>query len=723
MANNDAKIVLSATDKTAAAFASVNEALSRLEKQSGKVGDILKGAFTVAGIAAAARGFDSIIKKVDDLGDLAQKTGASIEKLSGLQEIAKIGGFDFDPVADSIVRLNKALNGTDDESKGAGAALAYFGLKAADLRNMDPADALKTVADAMYKVEDSGTKSAKATELLGKSGANALPYLNDLAEAQGILGKRTAEQQAQAEEYSKSLARLQVRYDNIATTVLMQAVPAVTALIKTLDDLLKQSAETGADTSMVSWADNTARALAVVADTAIGVVNTFKIVGRSIASSMVSIQNSVKLNELSFSGPLPNPVKMWQNKDQISALIAGNKEATTAAAEDIKGILSGKTFSDSLNEKLREARLANVVDRSATKRKGIRISAGGGGGGARGGDSSLWENLPSEVRAREEMIRLAKESDNELKDLADSAKEYYDSMEAITKPIEDQNRALADQIKYFGMTEGAINRAKAAELQMAADTAAANGAFSDHVDMLQSMADGYSKIAEQSDKLEGLQKAADMARDLGSALSNAFEKAIFQGGKFSDVLNDLLTQIAKMVIQSQIISPLEQALSGAIGNLFSGGNYAPVESITIGAAAAHGMAFGAGGNVIPFAKGGIVNSPTLFKFASGGSFRRGVMGEAGPESVMPLARTSSGDLGVRAVGGGGGGVSIVVNNNAGDVARASATASTSEDGQQQITIMVERVEGIMGKRIAQGGGLAPVMERRYGLNAAAGARR
>ena len=54
------------------------------------------------------------------------------------------------------------------------------------------------------------------------------------------------------------------------------------------------------------------------------------------------------------------------------------------------------------------------------------------------------------------------------------------------------------------------------------------------------------------------------------------------------------------------------------------------------------------GAVVGLAKGGIVNKPTLFPFAGG----TGLMGEAGPEGILPLARTAGGDLGVKATGGG-----------------------------------------------------------------------
>lgn len=51
--------------------------------------------------------------------------------------------------------------------------------------------------------------------------------------------------------------------------------------------------------------------------------------------------------------------------------------------------------------------------------------------------------------------------------------------------------------------------------------------------------------------------------------------------------------------------------------------------------------------VVPFANGGVVSTPTLFQMAGGGS---GLMGEAGPEAIMPLSRGSDGRLGVQGAG-------------------------------------------------------------------------
>jgi hypothetical protein len=102
---------------------------------------------------------------------------------------------------------------------------------------------------------------------------------------------------------------------------------------------------------------------------------------------------------------------------------------------------------------------------------------------------------------------------------------------------------------------------------------------------------------------------------------------------------------------------LESAI-GWIGGLFSGGSSGTVAKLgTPGpgqAIAAKGMAIDRG-NVIPFARGTIVDRPTFFPMARGA----GLMGEAGPEGILPLKRTKSGKLGVASEGGASNVINIV----------------------------------------------------------------
>ena len=125
------------------------------------------------------------------------------------------------------------------------------------------------------------------------------------------------------------------------------------------------------------------------------------------------------------------------------------------------------------------------------------------------------------------------------------------------------------------------------------------------------------EIGEKTNTLGDMTKlwANDLARGLADAIVNAKD------------LGDVLQSIAKQIASSA----LQKLIGGLFGGLF-----------------ADGAAF-AGGRVLAYANGGVVSSPTIFPMKTG----MGLMGEAGPEAVMPLRRGSDGRLGVEAEGGGG----------------------------------------------------------------------
>ena len=111
---------------------------------------------------------------------------------------------------------------------------------------------------------------------------------------------------------------------------------------------------------------------------------------------------------------------------------------------------------------------------------------------------------------------------------------------------------------------------------------------------------------------------------------------------------------------------------------------------------ANGNIFGRNG-IQKFAMGGVVNKPTIFPFANG----TGLMGEAGPEAIMPLQRAANGKLGV--IASGGGSTSVVVNVD------ASGNASVQGDQAQakQLGVAVSAaVQAELVKQQRPGGLLA-----------------
>ena len=141
--------------------------------------------------------------------------------------------------------------------------------------------------------------------------------------------------------------------------------------------------------------------------------------------------------------------------------------------------------------------------------------------------------------------------------------------------------------------------------------------------------------AELRTQMEDLSTLADT---FSNKLVTGLASAVVHGKSLSDVMKSMVLSLSQTALSAAL-----KPLSGLIGNLFAN---------------AKGNVF-SGGGVMPFADGGIVNSPTLFAMNGG----TGLMGEAGPEAIMPLARGADGSLGVR----GSGGMNVTVNISTPDV--------------------------------------------------------
>ena len=135
---------------------------------------------------------------------------------------------------------------------------------------------------------------------------------------------------------------------------------------------------------------------------------------------------------------------------------------------------------------------------------------------------------------------------------------------------------------------------------------------------------------------------------------------------------------------------------------------------------ATGGVYGGGESYRAFATGGaftnsIVTEPTNFRFAKGGGFGLGLMGEAGPEAIMPLKRTADGSLGVSAEGLGGDNVvmmmKVIVNNYSSE--KVEAKESQGEGGERQLEITI----GSMINKHITSGKADKSLGSRYGLKA------
>jgi phage-related minor tail protein len=173
------------------------------------------------------------------------------------------------------------------------------------------------------------------------------------------------------------------------------------------------------------------------------------------------------------------------------------------------------------------------------------------------------------------------------------------------------------------------------------DTSAMTQAFSDELRQVQGTLAGTTR------------DLGNLERGFSSGLRRAFDGLVLEGRSLSDVLGGLAAKMSQTVY-GNAINPVTDHFGGMLAE--------GLNSLVSGL-----MPFAAGGafsqgRVMPFAKGGVVSGATSFPMRGG----TGLMGEAGPEAIMPLARGADGSLGVR--GAGGSGVTVNMNITTPDIA-------------------------------------------------------
>jgi len=133
------------------------------------------------------------------------------------------------------------------------------------------------------------------------------------------------------------------------------------------------------------------------------------------------------------------------------------------------------------------------------------------------------------------------------------------------------------------------------------------------------------------------EKVADtIANSMGNALMSMVDGTKSVKDAFKSMASDIIKDLYRILVVEQMVKSIKTATLGFFedGGVFQGGS-----------------------QVQAYADGGVVGSPTTFPMAGG---RTGLMGEAGPEAIMPLKRGANGKLGVQAEGGAG---DVVIHQN------------------------------------------------------------
>lgn len=590
--------------------------------------DVAKMVFGALGAALSVAALTSMVKGTIEtaaaMQDLGIKTGASVEALSALAAVGKMSGTSADTIANAMNKLAKNMSGVDENGKGAAAALRTLGIDFDTFKQLSPDQQMKTLADAMGGFADGSGKSAIAMTLFGKAGADLLPMMADLADAEQLNAKLTDEQAAQAKEFEVNMRKLGTSGDAWKKQLSLGILPALTEVSQATLELFngtgglgEQVKKLAADGTLADWARGAVTAFTYLIDVGQGLFSLIPMLGKVIAGVAAGTSTLFggifeamnKLKSGDFSGA-------W---DSLKAGFNGVKEVATSAGTDISNIWGQKLMGQALRDRM--ADIKGTTGALKEQRPELQFNAAALKEQAAATDKARqagveWlatlEKQAAALQDEEDKGRKLTKSELELLDLesklksgkialtdaeiehakaviasniqheknikwiSDTAKENLDALAAIDKnttAIDGQVKALRSSTEVMGASATGIH---AHELALIDDKIAADNAKKAIAELAGNTA-MVDALDEEIGKWQELKVAKDDAFNKKSALeaqknwidaatniSNGFADALTHGIKsgLNYIKNLLKSEAIKFVLQ-----PVMGSVMGGIGSL------------------------------------------------------------------------------------------------------------------------------------------------------------
>lgn len=563
----DIGIRITAKDETKGVFGDVGRGLERMQTGATSLAGSLASIGSGLSVGALVAFVKSTNDAVDALNDIKDATGASIETISALEDVAARTGTSMDAVTTALVKLNGALK---DAKPGSGAeqAIKALGLSVADLKNLDPSEALLETAKALNTFEDDANKARLVQELFGKSLKEVAPLLKDLAEQGKLVATVTTQQAEEAEKFNKELYNLQKNVDDVSRSL---AGPMVTSL-NTLIDRFKaaRAAGDGMLSSLSSSAWDQYWANVRGAYEYMGVVDPVSPTkGGATASIAAAAKPSV--------GSLPDAAAAKATADAAKRAqqeINRELEEQARLLAELSGI-SGGFYKD-------WARLSALYKSGKIDMEGL-VSAQGVLLGkqpaikaAADETAKAWEEQSK--AAAKAMAEVTREYDNYVKALQSSA----DSVAQQVQRLQDEEQAAllaAGGNMSLAQAIELVTVARLQEKQAAALTAGDQEA----ADAIKAEIEARTKLAELirgKDVRESMDKAAaDAAKqaneewrrasqDIEKSITDSLMRGFESGKSFAENLRNTVVNM----FQSLVLRPIVSAIVSPVAGLLAGGS-------------------------------------------------------------------------------------------------------------------------------------------------------
>ena len=660
----------------------------------------------IGGVAAAIAGsvivggLTAIVKRSIDAGDelfnLQAKSGIAANALIGIGNAAKLADVDMATLGKGITKLNVNLVKAAEGNEDLGRKFQALGVQIKTVEGqIVPADqALKQIADRFADMPDGAQKTAAAVALFGKAGADLIPLLNEGAASMDKFSYKIGEDfAARSDLFNDTITEFGIKTQGFALELTDALLPALQSILEVFGDLFDTKQDW---TALFDVIIGGFRAVAAVTYATIKLVDVLiksnvayytaigKVLKGDFAGAADIAKNTIaslvnqagrdfaQIQKIFTNAPSPGTGRRTGGRnmdlDTSAADDKADADAKKRAADDKRRAKEAETLQDRRNALTKEG----IDIATGLQRKAEDLNYAFKDVGATPVQQVLNEtakSLKEDERNIEDAIKRIDELRMEAEKIggkldksyfepflagyADAQKQLREGKELqgfkdLLPSLDNYNLKIKEiQISKKELTavEQLNNQINLSQLDTLAKD---NEALATHIALLRERA-GELDAATQKQKdqensfganfTEKFKSYYDSITNLGAQVGDAVTSSL-QGledaltdfvttGKanFADLAKSILADLARIAIQQAIVKPLTRGLGDFFG-------FTP---------SAKGNVFAQNG-IQAFARGGVVDKPTLFPFAKG----TGLMGEAGPEAIMPLKRGRDGKLGVTA---------------------------------------------------------------------------
>lgn len=678
----------------------IDRAMGSLKTAAGALGASIGAAFAV-------QEFRAQVDLLDSLAKMSERTGVAVETLSALRYAGDLADV-------SLETLGGGLRTLANNMQANAKAFEVLGVKTRDasgnLRNTDAV--LEDLADRFASMRDGAAKSALAADVLGtKYGPQMLTLLNqgkeglraqrEEAERLGVIYRDDAAKAAA--EFNDQITRLQKVSEGLKVQVASSLLPTLTELAAFYAKVAKD--EGVLKGALILFGGGLAATLGV--DEVGELQRRAEAQSNAIALIVKQIERFEPLAQRGVSGARE---RVEQLRGQLQAMQSAAAQTSSAlksladaqdqsvkapAAKNAPDPTSEQELEQRRREAERKARETQQAMQRAAKAYDELIKRISDRTAAAQVELDTGKQLSAEQQfavdvvsrladkelqlsdAQKQVVTAALEKSLAIQEQARNQRELIElqkaaqsiaerDMEALAAEAESRaqlNEQLRLAIEEMGLTAQQVDALRIKRLEHAlaieeeALAMARNAEASVQeiqarersIQLLQEQIGLRKKEAVEAGKqFDAMTVFADQAaRNIQDSLGTGVRSLL--DGEFKSIEDTFKNMLKNMAAQA-ISADIARLILGNYGSTGKvGGIFGSFMSLFSGATAnADGAAFSRYGRVTAFANGGVFNGPTAFSYAGG---KLGVMGEAGPEAVMPLKRGRNGKLGVVAEGG------------------------------------------------------------------------